>query len=88
MYKTKFYSFEDEMVVQAKNKKDAIETAGYGHTDKEDIPYIEIISEQEALERLSKTGNEGDVSPIGMAEARRIIDEDKSRILTVDASLI
>lgn len=88
MAKTKFYQFEEEMLVQAKNKKDAIETDGYSDLDKEDLPYIEIISEQKALEQLSKAGEEGETTPVGIAEARRIIDENQSRILTVDASLI
>lgn len=81
--KTKFYDFEGEQLVQARNKKDAIKTAGLENEDKEFLPYIEIISEQRALEILAGSHGEDDDKPLGFSEARRMIDEDKSRVLTI-----
>lgn len=85
--KTKFYDFEEEMLVQAENKKAALKETGYDQVAKEDIPFIQIVSEQEALNRLSKIWYEDGKKQIGFSEAKRIIDENKNRILIVDANL-
>ncbi|MFD1899988.1 hypothetical protein [Enterococcus termitis] len=86
MSRTKFYDFEEEQLIQAKNKKEAIEIGGYSNDD--EIPFIEVISEQQALERVSKSVVEGENTPIGFSEAKRIIDENKSRVLLIDSSML
>lgn len=88
MSKTKFYDFEGEQLIQARNKKEAIELAGLKDEEKEFLPYIEIISEQAALERLSKSTFEGETELIGFSEAKRIIDENSSRVLLMDSGLL
>ena len=87
MAKTNFYEI-DQMLIQARNRKEVIDL--YEQQTKEtcfDQEYIEMVSEQHAVRKLSVCYADNN-QQTGFSEARRIIDEDKSRVLVYAAKLI
>ena len=66
-------------MIQAKNKKEAYEI--YSQVSNAMDIYLEQTSEQQALEMLSRSWDQNANKQVGYSEARRMIDENKSRVL-------
>lgn len=71
-----FYDFGDALI-QAKNKKNAGRL--YYRLKNRDTDFLEVVSEQRAITKLSASWC--DDQQVGFNEARRLIDQNRERVL-------